>query len=335
MGNPVLVEVLRGAVVESRHSGAIIVVDADGKTVLALGDVAQAVYPRSAVKPIQALPLVEGGAAEKYGFGDQELALACASHGGEGAHVETATRMLARAGLDGSALECGVQWPSHADSSRALARSGATATALHNNCSGKHAGFICFACAAGVDHHGYVGVRHAVQREVRGALEGLTGVSLSEDHYGIDGCSIPTFAIPLSSLARGFARFGTGQGLAPRRQKAAARLRAACAAQPYFVAGTGRFCTDVMKLLGARVLVKTGAEGVFCGVLPEQGLGIAIKCLDGSTRAAEVAMAAMIDRFLPLQEGERAALARFLRPTLRNWNGIEVGGLRPTAALQA
>lgn len=335
MGNPVLVEVLRGAVVESRHSGAIIVVDADGKTVLALGDVAQAVYPRSAVKPIQALPLVESGAAEKYGFGDQELALACASHGGEGAHVETATRMLARAGLDGSALECGVQWPSHADSSRALARSGAIATALHNNCSGKHAGFICFACAAGVDHHGYVGVRHAVQREVRGALEGLTGVSLSEDQYGIDGCSIPTFAIPLSALARGFARFGTGQGLAPQRQKAAARLRAACAAQPYFVAGTGRFCTDVMKLLGARVLVKTGAEGVFCGVLPEQGLGIAIKCLDGGTRAAEVAMAAMIDRFLPLQEGERAALARFLRPTLRNWNGIEVGGLRPTAALQA
>ena len=335
MRNPVLVEVLRGAAVESRHAGAVVVVDPDGKTVLALGDAAQAVYPRSAVKPIQALPLLESGAAEKYGFGDQELALACASHGGEAAHVETATRMLARAGLDGSALECGVQWPSHADSSRALARSGATATALHNNCSGKHAGFICFACAAGVDHRGYVGVRHAVQREVRGALEGLTGVSLSEDRYGIDGCSIPTFAIPLSALARGFARFGTGQGLGAERQKAAARLRAACAAQPYYVAGTGRFCTEVMKLLGARVLVKTGAEGVFCGALPEQGLGIAIKCLDGGTRAAEVAMAAMIDRFLPLQEGERAALARFVRPTLRNWNGIEVGGLRPAAALQS
>jgi len=334
MSNPVLVEVLRGTVVESRHSGAVTVVDADGKTVLSLGDVAQPVYPRSAVKPIQALPLVESGAAEKYGFGDQELALACASHGGEVAHVETATRMLSRAGLDGSALECGVQWPSHQASGQALARSGATATALHNNCSGKHAGFICFACAAGADHHGYVKVSHTVQREVRGALEALTGASLSEDQYGIDGCSIPTFAIPLTALAQGFARLGTGHGLAPERQKAAARLRAACAAQPYYVAGTGRFCTEVMKLLGARGLVKTGAEGVFCGALPEQGLGIAIKCLDGGTRAAEVAMATMIARFLPLSESERAALARFIRPTLRNWNGIEVGGLRPAAALR-
>jgi L-asparaginase II len=333
MRNPVLVEVLRGGLVESRHHGAVAVVDADGATVLALGDVAQAVFPRSAVKPIQALPLVESGAAEKFGFGDKELALACASHGGEPAHVEIASRMLARAGLDGAALECGVQWPSHTDSSRALARSGAIATALHNNCSGKHAGFICFACAAGLDHHRYVAARHPVQREVRGALEGLTGATLSDDQCGIDGCSIPTFAIPLVALAQGFARFGSGRALAPERQKAAARLRAACAAEPYFVAGTGRFCTEVMKIFRARVLVKTGAEGVFCGSLPEQGLGIAIKCEDGGTRAAEVAMAAMIARFLPLDEAEGAGLARFAQPTLHNWNGIAVGALRPAASL--
>jgi L-asparaginase II len=335
MSNPVLVEVLRGALVESRHHGAVVVVDADGATVLALGDASQAVYPRSAVKPIQALPLVESGAADRYGFGARELALACASHGGEVAHVETASRMLARAGLDGSALECGVQWPSHTESSRALARSGATATALHNNCSGKHAGFICFACAAGLDHHGYVAARHPVQREVRGALEGLTGVTLSEDQCGIDGCSIPTFAIPLAALAHAFARYGTGRALAPERAKAAARLRAACAAEPYFVAGTGRFCTEVMQAFGPRVLVKTGAEGVYCGALPERGLGIAVKCEDGGTRAAELVMATMIDRFLKPTEAERAALARFLRPTLRNWNGIEVGGLRPAAALSS
>jgi len=333
MSNPVLVEVLRGGLVESRHHGAVAVVDADGATVLALGDVAQPVYPRSAVKMIQALPLVESGAADKFGFGNRELALACASHGGEPAHVEVARGMLARAGLEGSALECGVQWPSHTESSRALARSGATASALHNNCSGKHAGFICFACTAGIDHRGYVGAAHPVQREVRGALENLTGISLAPDHYGIDGCSIPTFAIPLQALAHGFARFGTGRALGPERQKAAARLRAACAAEPYFVAGTGRFCTEVMKLFGARVLVKTGAEGVFCGALPEQGLGIAIKCLDGGTRAAEAAMARMIEKLLPLGEAERAALGRFVSPTLRNWNGIEVGGLRPAAAL--
>ena len=152
--------------------------------------------------------------------------------------------------------------------------------------------------------------------------------------------------MPLTALAHAFARFGTGHGLATERAKAAARLRAACAAQPYYVAGTGRFCTEIMKLFGARVLVKTGAEGVFCGALPEQGLGIALKCDDGATRAAEVAMAAMIARFLPLSDDERAALDRFVRPELRNWNGIEVGGVaaggspdrhpgRPVSALRA
>lgn len=333
MSNPVLVEVVRGALTESRHCGAVAVVDADGASVLTLGDVARPVYPRSAVKPLQALPLVESGAAERYGFGDQEIALACASHGGEPAHVEVAARMLARAGLDGGALECGAHWPSHQPSTQALARSGATASALHNNCSGKHAGFLCVACAAGIDHHGYVKAEHVVQREVRGALENLTGASLSVDQCGIDGCSIPTWAVPLSALAHAFARFGTGRGLEPKRAKAAARIRAACADQPYYVAGTGRFCSEVMKAFGARVLVKTGAEGVFCGALPEQGLGIALKCDDGATRAAEVAMATLIARFLPMSEDERGAVGRFLRPTLRNWNGIEVGGLRPAEGL--
>jgi L-asparaginase II len=333
MSNPVLVEVVRGALTESRHRGAVAVVDADGATVLALGDVARPVYPRSAVKPLQALPLLESGAADRYDFADQELALACASHSGEPAHVEVATRMLARAGLDADALECGAHWPSHQASSQALARSGAAPSALHNNCSGKHAGFLCVACAAGVDHRGYVKAEHFVQNEVRSALESLTGVGLSVDQCGIDGCSIPTWAVPLDKLAQAFARFGTGRGLGAERAKAAARVRAACAAEPYFVAGTGRFCSEIMRQFGARVLAKTGAEGVFCGALPEVGLGIALKCDDGATRAAEVAMAAMIARFLPMTEDERRALDRFLRPALRNWNGIEVGGLRASEVL--
>src|SRR6187402_1086917 len=171
MRNPELVEVTRGNLVESRHRGAVVVMDADGATVLALGDAGQPVYPRSAVKPLQALPLVESGAADRYGFGDAELALACASHGGEPAHVEVASRMLARAGLDAAALECGAHWPSHQAASHALARAGGAPSALHNNCSGKHAGFVCVACASGVDHHGYVAAGHAVQREVRAAIE--------------------------------------------------------------------------------------------------------------------------------------------------------------------
>src|SRR3954462_4080466 len=167
MGNPDLVEVVRGALTESRHRGAVAVVDADGAAVLTLGDVALPVYPRSAVKPLQALPLVESGAADRYCFGDEELALACASHGGEPAHVEVAQRMLVRSGLDASALECGTHWPLSQTATQALARSGGAPSALHNNCSGKHSGFLCVACAAGIDHRGYGAADHLVQREVR------------------------------------------------------------------------------------------------------------------------------------------------------------------------
>jgi L-asparaginase II len=185
----------------------------------------------------------------------------------------------------------------------------------------------------GVDHVGYWRPEHAVQREVHAVLEDMTGAVLSEDRRAIDGCSVPTWAVPLQNLAHAFAKFGTGQGLAPERAQAAARLRAACAQKPWYVAGTGRFCTEIMRILGARAYVKTGAEGLFCGALPELGFGIAIKCDDGAGRAAEAIMAAVIARFLPLATEERAALAPFLQPTLRNWNGIAVGSLRVTEAL--
>jgi L-asparaginase II len=332
MSNPVLVEAVRAGRVESRHCGAVAVLDADGTTVLAHGDVAQPIYPRSAVKALQALPLVESGAAERYGFGDQDLALACASHGGEPDHVAVAARMLARAGLDVAARECGSHWPQHQPSLQALARAGGSASALHNNCSGKHAGFLCVACATGADHRRYVDPDHPVQRAVKAAIEALAGVTIS-DPPAVDGCSAPNWLVPLAPLACAFARFGVGQKLGAERAKAAARLRAACAAQPWFVAGTGRFCTAVMKHFRARVFVKTGAEGVFCGALPELGLGIAIKCDDGAGRAAEVMMAAMVARLLPLSDADRAVLDRFIHPKLHNWNGIEVGELRPTAKL--
>jgi len=330
MSNPVLVEMLRGALVESRHRGALAVVDADGRRVLTLGEVERPIYPRSAVKPLQALPLIESGAADRYGLSAEELALACASHSGEPGHIATAQRMLVRAGLDASALKCGAHWPIHQPSAQALARGGGTATALHNNCSGKHAGFLCTACALDAERGTYIEPAHPVQRAVKAVLENLSGVSIAPEACAIDGCSVPTWALPLDALALAFARFGSGAGVAPERARAAARLRAACAAHPWHVAGTGRFCTEIMQRFGARVYVKTGAEGMFCGALPEQGLGIAIKCDDGAGRAAEVMMAATLARLLG--SADRAALEPLLRPTLRNWNGIAVGGLRPTEA---
>jgi len=293
------------------------------------------VFPRSAVKPFQALLLVESGAADRYAFGDEELALACASHSGEPAHVDVVTRMLSKAGLDVSALACGAHWPSSQTAAFALARAGATPSALHNNCSGKHAGFLCAACAQGVDHLGYWRPDHAVQRSVCAVLEDLTGAVLADDDRAVDGCSVPTWAEPIANLARGFAKFGTGHGLAPHRANAAARLRAACAQKSWHVAGTGRFCTEIMGLLGPRALVKTGAEGVFCAALPELGFGIAIKCDDGAGRAAEAIMATLIARFMRLKDAERAMLASFARPTLRNWNGVEIGSLQVSEMIAA
>jgi len=333
MTNPVLVEVIRGSLLESEHRGTAAVIDADGNAVLRLGDVARPVFPRSAVKPLQALPLVESGAADRFGFGEDELALASASHTGEPAHVALVERMLARAGLDAAALACGAHAPIHPPSAQALARSGREPSALHNNCSGKHAGFLCVACAMGADPAGYADAAHPVQRAVKAALEGIAGVALDDRSCAIDGCSVPTWALPLEKLAHGFARFGTGRGLDPHRARAAARIRAACAARPHLVAGTGRFCSRIIEHFGGRVLVKSGAEGVVCGALPEAGLGIAVKCDDGAARAAEVAMAALIARLLALDDADRAALAPLVRPGLRNWNGVEVGVLRPSKLL--
>ncbi|MCP8937841.1 asparaginase [Alsobacter sp. SYSU M60028] len=333
MSNPVLAEVTRGNLVESVHEGVVAVVDADGRTVLELGDADRPVFPRSAVKALQALPLMESGAADRFGLTPAEIALACSSHSGEPLHAETAAAMLAKAGRDAGCLECGAHWPLGEAATRELARSGERPTALHNNCSGKHAGFVCLACGLGEDPAGYVGPDHRVQREVRAAMEEMTGENLSEAARGVDGCSIPTYATPLRGLALAFARVGTGHGVGRERAAALARIRAAAAAHPFMVAGTGRFDTEMMGLFGERVFCKTGAEGVYCAALPEVGLGIALKCLDGHGRAAQVMLAALVRRFLPLSEPESTRLEALSHPALVNWNGIRVGGVRPAGPL--
>jgi L-asparaginase II len=329
--NPVLVEVVRGAVVESRHRGAVAVCDAEGGEYLAIGDVESPIFPRSAVKPFQALPLVESGAADGYGLTDRELAIACASHGGEPEHIAVVESFLTRAGLDGTALECGAHWPLHQPSSRKLAHDHKAPSALHNNCSGKHAGMLCLASKMGVDHRHYIAAEHPVQREIRAVLEDAFGVSLVT--CGIDGCSAPTYAVPLRNLARAFARFGTGRHLGAQRYAAARRLMTCCGDHPFYLGGTERFCTAVLDGLPNRAFVKIGAEGVFGGVVPELGLGIAVKCDDGGQRAAEVVMAALLKRLLPLSAEEGAFLEPHVRPSMNNWNGLVIGHLRPSDAL--
>jgi L-asparaginase II len=342
--NPTLVEVLRGGTVESSHRGALAVLDADGAVLVALGDTQRPVFARSAVKVLQALPLVASGAAEQLGLADEELAIACASHSGEEAHTKVVAAMLAKAGLDAGALECGVHWPYDEGALRALAAQGRQPDALHNNCSGKHAGFLCLACAmhgraGGLSLRqyvrGYVAPEHPVMREVSAALQSATGADLSQAPRGTDGCSIPTFGISLHKLALAFARVATGTGLSEGHARAARRLRQAVAKAPLMVGGSGKFDTRVMQRLGERVFCKVGAEGVYCAALPQRGLGVAIKIDDGNNaRAAEVVMATVIEAFVTLDDGDAALLHELSHPTLKNRNAIEVGALRPTEALK-
>jgi len=333
MQNPVLVEVTRGEMVESRHRGMAVVVDGDGSVVMSLGEVETPVFPRSAVKSMQALPLVETGAADRYGLGEKELALTCSSHSGEPGHMQLAGEIAGRAGLGEADFECGCHWSFETKVLIDQVRAGDKPDQLGNNCSGKHAGFLCLACHAGVDHHGYVEYDHFVQASIRDVMADLTGTEHGHDNCGIDGCSIPTYAAPLKNIAHGFARMASGTGLGPERAKAAKRLMSACMAEPWFVAGTGRACTELMSVAPGRIFAKTGAEGVFCATLPEKGYGIALKCEDGSTRGAEAMIGGVLAKLFADDEEVSAKLTDWSNKSLRNWKGTEVGRIRPAGQL--
>ncbi len=328
--NPIVVEVSRGTMVESRHRAAVAVVDATGAVVRAWGDVHQPVYGRSALKPLQALPLVESGAADRYGLEAAELALACASHSGEPRHVDLVTGWLSRIGCGVHDLECGSHPPFHEASAEALMLCGRKPDARYNNCSGKHAGFLTTARHLGEPTQGYIRHEHPVQQRVIGALEQLTGLRLGEAPRGTDGCGIPVIGIPLGHIAMAMARLADpGDHLPPARAAAAKRILAAMAAEPFFVAGTGRFCTRVMEVAGAKVVLKTGAEGVYTAALPMLGLGVALKIDDGAGRAAEVAMGQILRHLDVLDADEDKALAEAFTAPINDRAGRETGGIRP------
>jgi len=329
--NPILVEVIRGLLVESRHRGAVAVCDAEGMLLLALGDVETPVFPRSAVKAMQAMPLIESGAADAFGLDDIELAIACASHSGDKAHLAAVRGLLAKAGLKEAQLACGVHWPMSERASQELIRAGKSPSAIHNNCSGKHAGMLATAVYRRLDPAGYERPEHAVQEDIRRVLSEICGVPLDRHDMGIDGCSVPTFALPLAALATSFARIGSGKGLTGARKDAAERLVSACVASPTLVAGEGRFDTVAMRGLGTKVFSKGGAEGVHCASLPALGLGIAVKIDDGTKRGAEHVLARLLSELVP---GADQVLQSRLDGELRNWLGLKVGRVRPSALLE-
>jgi L-asparaginase II len=330
-GNPVLVEVMRGALVESRHAGAIAVADAGGQLLLALGDVERPIYPRSAIKAMQALPLIESGAADALALSEDELAVACASHSGDSVHLEAVQSLLAKAGLDESYLACGAHWPISEDTTRELLQAGQRPRAIHNNCSGKHAGMLATAMHLGLDPRGYERPDHPVQVMIAGIISETCGTALDRSRMGIDGCSVPTFALPLAALARGFARLGTGEGLPPERASAARRLFHACFAEPVHVAGEGRFDAMVLRAMAPACFTKGGAEGVHCASLPALGLGIALKIDDGAKRGTELAMSELIAALLP---DARQRLIGQLDGEMLNWRGIVVGRVAPSEAFK-
>jgi L-asparaginase II len=331
--SPVLVEVLRGPAVESRHRGTFAVVDAAGGVVASAGSIDAPVFPRSAVKPMQALPLIESGAADAFGLSDRELALACASHRAEAAHVAAVEAWLRACGLGVEALECGAHAPSNPAAAAELVRREEAPSAAHNNCSGKHTGFVCTAVHLGEDPRGYIGRGHAVQRRAAAAVSEMTGVDLDAVPCGCDGCGIPSYAIPLRGLARGMARMVDTAGLGRDRARAAERLMGAMAAEPFYVSGTGSFVTECMRAAGGAVRVKTGAEGVYAAALPGLGYGVALKIEDGASRASELAMATLLRGLGCFDAGQEEALGAFLAPVVRNVVGAPVGAMRATGAL--
>ena len=326
--NPLLVEVTRGDMVESRHRASYAVCDSAGRVVLSAGDHEALVYGRSAIKPLQAIPLVETGAAERFELGDAEIAAACASHRGEPRHTEVIGAWLERIGLGESDLECGAHLPYHEPSAEALLRAGETPSQLHNNCSGKHSGFLTTAQHLGHPTKGYIRYDHPIQQRVLGVLESMCGLDLSGAPRGIDGCGIPVIGIPLGNMALAMARFVDPHDQPEARQGAVARIAAAMAAEPFMVAGSQHLGTRIMEATGGKALVKTGAEGLYCGALPDQGLGIALKVDDGAGRAADVLIMQLLKRLEVLDDSALEALSGDLEPLVKNRAGTETGHLR-------
>ncbi len=325
-----LVEIWRGPFLEGVHRGHAVVCNASGEVVASWGDPTKIILPRSSCKMVQALPLIESGAADLMGLSSEHLALACASHQGAPIHTERVTNWLASLGLSDADLLCGPQVPSDRETRIAMYEKGETPCQIHNNCSGKHTGFLAVAkhLNAGLD---YVDPGNPVQLAVKDAFETVTGET--SPGFGVDGCSAPNFACSIQGLATAMARFAVArEGEGDLRQRASARLVQAMVSHPDLVAGEKRACTDLMRAMEGATAVKTGAEAVFVAILPEQGLGVALKIDDGASRASESAITALLVR-LGVADAAHPLVARRLAPVLKNRAGHEVGFIRPTEDL--
>lgn len=330
-----LVVFTRGAFDESVHYGSIAVADAQGRLIASVGDPHRVTLMRSTAKPFQAMVDVELGAAERFAFTPAELAVVAASHSGEPRHTDAVRGLLARAGLSEDALQTGVHPPLHAETREALARAGHAPRPLHHNCSGKHCGMLCACIHRGWDVRTYVRPDHPLQQEVRRLMCDVVGLTPGEVGVAIDGCGVPTFAVPLAAMALAFARLARGDGLSEQHQRSATTVREAMLAHPEMVAGEGRFDTDLMTSAGGRVLAKAGAEACYGVSLPEAGWGLALKIEDGNSRAVPAAVVEALHQLDAIGAGETDALAAHARPPVRNYRGEIIGEGRPIFELDS
>jgi L-asparaginase II len=318
-----MAELWRGGLLESVHQGHAVICDAKG-VVEAWGNPEAVIFPRSSCKMVQALPLLESGAAAARGLTPAHLALSCASHQGAALHVGMAGKWIADLGLSEADLRCGSHEPYDRDERDRLVSGHEAPCQLHNNCSGKHSGFLTVTqhLKAGAE---YVELDHPLQKAIRAATEEVAEETVAG--WGIDGCSAPNFAVTLHGLARSMAKFAVAREGHGAREDAMVQLTCAMGAHPDLVAGEGRACTELMRAMGGRVAIKTGAEGVFVAIVPEKGIGIALKVLDGNSRASEAAIAHLLVRAGVLEAAHPATVKR-LAPVQVNCRGKETGLVR-------
>jgi len=322
-----LVEVTRGPAVESVHAVAACAVDARGHVVLALGDVDVPVFLRSSAKPFIGAAIVASGAAAHYAFDNRELAVICASHNGEPFHVDAVRGILKKIALDESALRCGAHPPAYEPAAAELVASGQTPTAIHNNCSGKHAGILAMCRHLGVDHATYLEPDNPAMRDILDFCARASDDDATSWPLGVDGCGIPAYAIPLRGAALAFARLATLEGLGSDDAAAFERIRGAMAAEPAYVGGTGRFDSALIAATRGRIVCKAGAEGFHGDALLREGVGLALKVVDGNRRATPPATLALLESLHALEPDELAALAPFARTDVRNVAGRVVGSI--------
>jgi L-asparaginase II len=320
LNTPLCVEVTRGPAIESRHEIHAVLMDGQGEIKAAFGDPDRQTFPRSCIKPLQALALVESGAADAYNVSEAELALSCASHSGEEKHTTAVAAWLKRLGHDENILECGAHAP--------YVSSALPASILCNNCSGKHTGMVTLSLFLKVDPAGYTNATHPAQQKILKAVGEICGVEITPATCGIDGCSAPNPSLPLSGIARGFATFMSRKNLASARAEACRRLYKAMTQHPDLVGGTGRLDTVLMEAAQGKLLSKTGAEGVYACLAPEKDLALVLKAEDGAARAAQAALYALLKKFDMADETVLEAIRPIAMPVLKNWRGTEVGVIR-------